>query len=642
MEIATYVCEEAPSQKDVAEFYLPRNFMARQSTQKLQYSVLEGRRLLAVSASLSGDTLSIFGDNAANSITVFTSGDQLNVTGDFEGEYSLNDVSEIRFFGGGGDDFFDNNTNIDTLASGQDGNDDLRGGGGNDRIFGGEGNDTLIGNGGDDRLVGNDGADDLFGGDGADVLFGQNGSDLLEGNAGNDRLVGGSGDDDIDGGDGDDLVFGGFGDDLISGGDGNDSLFGQDDNDVVSGNAGNDTVRGNTGDDELRGDVGDDRLLGDEGVDMIFGDDGRDIVYGGAGDDFIFGGQGNDLLFANAGDDEIYGEAGNDVLRGNEGNDRLFGGANADRLVGDDGDDFLDGGLASDRVLGDAGSDTIVGEFSDRITGGADDDFIELADGGNDTLFYSQDFSDYVVTETGGNLVINDETGTDGLDIVSGADRLIFADGSRAAAANFTQRVYIQPIVVSDNNGSNTATFFGNDEQSFEIERAIDEIYLQAGIDVEFLSATTVDSTFFNEGNGSSTRNSSDLNEIVDQGDRIGVGSSDPLVIDLYFVNQVPGFATTSANTANGLAFVGGSGVAIHVGENLLSFESGRDVISRVAAHEIGHNLGLNHSQQSNNLLTPGSSGANLNGSQVSTVRGSNLSQGYWPSEFIDRVERSG
>lgn len=155
-----------------------------------------------------------------------------------------------------------------------------------------------------------------------------------------------------------------------------------------------------------------------------------------------------------------------------------------------------------------------------------------------------------LLVSTGGNdrLVGNDG---DGQDIVTGADSFQFSDGIRTAAAEVTRHVFVQPIVVSNDDGSNTATFFGDAAEEFDIVRQIDEIYLQAGIDVEWLTTRTTNSTFFNFGSDLGTRPQSDLNAVVAQRDNIGVGNSDPLVLDLYFVNRVPGFQVLTANSAN-------------------------------------------------------------------------------------------
>ena len=601
-----------------------RPTMSRNQKRKLNYSPLEDRRLLAVSASLSAGTLSIVGDASANTVNVGQFGGVLFLNGDISESFSLSEVEQIEFFGGAGDDFFSSSVDIDTRAVGNDGNDELRTAGGTDQLFGGEGDDLLVSTGGNDRLVGNNGIDVLFGGDGDDAIFGLGGDDELHGEAGDDNLVAGFGDDVVFGGSGDDLVFGHFGADQIFGGEGNDRLFGQNDDDIIHGESGDDTVRGGQGNDVLQGSIGDDRALGDEGDDEIVVGDGNDIVFGGAGNDNIRGGAGNDLLFANAGNDEVFGEAGNDVIRGNEGNDRLFGGDNADRVDGDAGDDHVEGGGASDVLIGDPGNDTIVGDASDRAIGGAGDDLIQLVAGGTNTVTFTGDYSNFVVTRDRGELVVRDTTGSDGLDRITGAESFIFSDGVREAATETTRRIYIQPIIVSDDNGSDTATYFGNDEQSFDIRREIDEIYLQAGIDIEFLDERTFDSTFFNSGVGTGVRTTQDLSTIIRQGDRAGVGHTDGLILDAYFVNRVPGFDVVPANTANGLAFVGGNGITMHVGENLLSFGRGRDLIARVTAHEIGHNLGLGHVSEAGNLLD---NGTNLNAGQIATAQSSDFSQ---------------
>lgn len=188
--------------------------------------------------------------------------------------------------------------------------------------------------------------------------------------------------------------------------------------------------------------------------------------------------------------------------------------------------------------------------------------------------------------------------------------------------APITQAVTVQPIVVSNDDGSNTAEYFGNTTQQAIIHDLIDQIWAQAGIDIEWLSPNYWNNTFANIGNGSS-RPTSDLGTVTSSGDSAGVGHSDPLVLDLYFVEISAGFSNLGENYANGLAYVDGNGSTIHVGDNLVSFSGGREVIARVVAHEIGHNLGLNHVATTNNLMADGEL---LSSSQVTTSLASDFS----------------
>lgn len=191
-----------------------------------------------------------------------------------------------------------------------------------------------------------------------------------------------------------------------------------------------------------------------------------------------------------------------------------------------------------------------------------------------------------------------------------------------------THRVQVQPIIVSNTDGSNTAEYFGNPTQQGIIEGFVDTIWAQAGIDVQFLTPNTWNDTFANIGN-SSPRPTSDLNTIVTQGDALGFGNSNPLVLDMYFVEIAAGFPDVGENTANGLAFLGANGITQHVGDNLVSFTAGQEVVASVVAHEIGHNLGLPHIVEAENLMQAGGSsnpGERLNASQIATSLASQFS----------------
>ena len=599
--------------------------------QSVNYQGLEDRRLLAVTANLVGSEVVIGGDAWDNTVVVRQAGANLEVAVANQGSFSFDfaSVSSLRFVGRAGDDVFTNETNINTIASGNDGNDRITTGGGMDRLFGNVGDDILTSSGGANFINGFSGDDIITGGTGADQVFGFDGNDIISTGDGADRVVAGNGNDTISAGAGNDTVFANSGDDTVNGGDGNDMIFGQAGIDEIYGDAGDDRIRGGTENDTLHGGLGDDRFDGEAGNDVVNGNEGRDTIFGGSGNDSLFGNDGEDFLLGGFGNDTIRGGAQSDQIRGNEGSDFLFGDTGNDRVAGDDGNDFLDGGVGADVVLGDAGVDEINGTSADFVRGGAGDDLINLSVAAGDTVSYLGNYSNFLVTEAGDSLFVRDTTGAEGLDTVTGADALNFADQTRAAAADVSRRITVQPIIVSDNNGSNTAEFLGTAEQETTIKRLIDEIYLQANVDIDWLAPTSWNNTFANVGN-SATRPSSDLSTIISNGDNAGVGNSDPLIIDAYFVEVAAGFSNQSNNVVNGLAFVGANGTSIHVGDNLPTFANGRDVVASVVAHELGHNFGLSHVNDVNNLLYSGPEtrvGDEITATQRNIIQNSQFSQ---------------
>jgi len=221
------------------------------------------------------------------------------------------------------------------------------------------------------------------------------------------------------------------------------------------------------------------------------------------------------------------------------------------------------------------------------------------------------------------------------------AGALLFVGGVSSASAALvlnpslaiTEVVNVQAIIVSDNDGTNTAEFFGTSTQQAIIEGFVDDIWAQAGIDINFLSTNTWNSSFANSGSGSATvtRSTSDLSTIVADGSSAGVASIDPTVINMYFVNIAAGFNLLNESTAAGLAFLGANGITQYVGSNLLSFTGGQEVVAGVVAHEIGHNLGLDHVAEFENLMGSGNDGQRLNSAQISTALASNFSVAVVP-----------
>ena len=186
---------------------------------------------MAWGQTLDGGVLSINGTAADDNILIAIDAADVVVTRNgAETRFALADVSELEVRSFSGDDTVRNNTDINMLAVG---------GNGDDFIVGGSGDDELLGQAGEDSLFGNDGNDRLDGGADEDYLSGGNGDDeLISVLRSTDLVFGGAGDDFIlNGGE----IYGGPGNDtittetdvtgriranvLVSGGPGDDDLF---------------------------------------------------------------------------------------------------------------------------------------------------------------------------------------------------------------------------------------------------------------------------------------------------------------------------------------------------------------------------------------------------------------------------------
>jgi hypothetical protein len=174
------------------------------------------RRDLFASVSLSGTTLSIYGDSWNNDATVNLSNGRVKVevvstprTGFVltpnvvRKDYSATSVKLVKFFGYDGDDSFVNNLRyVPSYAEGGNHNDYLEGYDARDEFYGGNGNDILKGFGGNDLLHGSAANDTLYGGSGNDDLYGDGGRDKLYGGSDLDGLYGGGDVDELWGGTG--------------------------------------------------------------------------------------------------------------------------------------------------------------------------------------------------------------------------------------------------------------------------------------------------------------------------------------------------------------------------------------------------------------------------------------------------------
>lgn len=201
-------------------------------------------------------------------------------------------------------------------------------------------------------------------------------------------------------------------------------------------------------------------------------------------------------------------------------------------------------------------------------------------------------------------------------------------------AQPITQRVNVRVIQTADNAGANAAPLFGSPTDQSAIFAMVDTIWAQAGIDIDFsFRAGTYNSTFALTGTpgANNPRSGDDLDTIVSNAAAaMGVLSNDPLTINLFMVQIVPGFSQTSNNTSNGLAFVDGNGITFWAGPSLPGFGTGGyEVIAGVLSHEIGHNLNLPHIVEAENLMQAGGSvpaGQRLNAAQIAAALASPLS----------------
>ena len=378
--------------------------------------------------------------------------------------YGLGDRDWLFGFGGN-DQLYGGDGDADELHGG-DGDDILDGGSGDRDVAtygyqatagvtvslsisgpqdtGGAGFDTLIGienlygTAFNDVLIGNDGANELSGGGGLDTLEGRGGNDvywvgeyrpvIVEELGGGIDSVWSLGDytlpeevenltvamleavtatgrgNDLDnviigaassafifyGGGGNDQLHGGLSDDMLLGEAGNDTLHGGAGADVLSGGDGNDTLLGEGGGDTLTGGSGNDTFQGLHGVTITDFETGDRILFSQADPQFFtFSLSGNTLNYSGgslilsgftghlhalaaagggvqlvqativgtSGDDVLVGTSGDDVISGLDGRDQIDGGAGNDSLSGDGGNDWLRGGAGDDRLDGGAGGD---------------------------------------------------------------------------------------------------------------------------------------------------------------------------------------------------------------------------------------------------------------------------------------------
>lgn len=208
------------------------------------------------------------------------------------------------------------------------------------------------------------------------------------------------------------------------------------------------------------------------------------------------------------------------------------------------------------------------------------------------------------------------------------------------SAMPLSYRLTVNPIIAYDDAGANPATFLGNSSQESAIKGFVDDVWAQAGIDVEWLTPQMIDSTEVLNGsggaNGNDPRPTTDLSGDSSGEDHETIADDAGVTIrgtalNIYFVDVAAGFSPLSDNTVAGLAELGGDDISVYVGVNLTGFTAGQEAVGSLLAHEIGHNLGLPHLIEAENLMQAAgepNQGERLSQAQIDSVTLSGTSRG--------------
>ncbi|MFK0269172.1 peroxidase family protein, partial [Pseudomonas asiatica] len=376
---------------------------------------------------------------------------------------------------------------------GGDGNDQLRGGagddiisdmGGDDNIQGGDGNDVLHGGNGVNLIIGGFGNDFIVTGEDASEAIGGQGNDFILGSKANEQDMGNEGDDWIEKGTSDGAPGDNF-DPL-----GNDPIIG---NDVFIGGNENDKFNGEGGDDIMVGSLGfGDRYIGGSGYDWATFKGLAQGVTADFSDRFFdvppVPGSGASALVRFDIMEGLSGSAHGDFLRGDSETSATLptNGANGSVLTNISLINGLSGLLAAGATFYDGGNIILGGSGSDLIEGRGGDDILdgdkwlnvrisvransdgtgpeiasfdsmepmvplmlngtynpgqlvivrEILSGTDsyDTAVFSGVATDYSVVVDGNSVIVTDLVdGRDGVDRLTGIERLQFSDSAQAS-----------------------------------------------------------------------------------------------------------------------------------------------------------------------------------------------------------------
>ncbi|WP_442962693.1 peroxidase family protein [Pseudomonas sp. Leaf48] len=428
-----------------------------------------------------------------NPLTAGADTNYIRYTGDQHIVLGGTDNADILIASEGDDTIWGDGGN-DRIEGG-DGNDQLRGGagddiitdtGGDDNIQGGDGNDVLHGGNGVNLIIGGFGNDFIVTGEDASEAIGGQGNDFILGSKANEQDMGNEGHDWIEKGTSDGAPGDNF-DPL-----GNDPIIGHD---VYIGGSENDKFNGEGGDDIMVGSLGfGDRYIGGsgfdwatfkglaQGVSIDFSDRFFDVppvpgsgastlvrfdimegLSGSAHGDFLRGDSVDAAAMATAGATGsvltnislIDGLA--DLLPAGatffDGGNIILGGSGSDLIEGRGGDDIIDGDKwLNVRISVRANID---GTGAEIATFNSMEPLVPLMVNGTynpgqlvivreiltgtdnfDTALYSGNMSEYSVSVEGNAVIVTDlVAGRDGVDRLTGIERLQFADQATVTGA---------------------------------------------------------------------------------------------------------------------------------------------------------------------------------------------------------------
>lgn len=185
------------------------------------------------------------------------------------------------------------------------------------------------------------------------------------------------------------------------------------------------------------------RAIAGNGGSTIYGNDAGNVITGGARADIIHLGKGSDVVSGGGGSDTV-------IFNLAFANYGISGSKTALTVTGEGVDVLNDIATLQfkDRTVQLSNYGAVHGDSggADAFAAGAGGELF-FGGAGTDTIAYAGVRANYTVAASGGEFVVNHNTGVGGADLVSGVERLLFADGKGVALdvdghAGQTYRLY--------------------------------------------------------------------------------------------------------------------------------------------------------------------------------------------------------